>query len=151
LSHRRKLPSPSFAVAVLALVAALGGTAAAAGEITGSDAPETVLKLRVAKDGKLIGTDNDGTVKKAGVGIYDITFDPGPTGSKVPFDLERCAIFATPRVETASTPEEVAADVDVQRLGGTRIFVESTRPLTFGENKITPFLTNVSFDVAAIC
>jgi hypothetical protein len=33
----------------------------------------------------------------------------------------------------------------------TRIFVESTRPLPFGDNKITPFLTNVSFDVAAIC
>jgi hypothetical protein len=32
-----------------------------------------------------------------------------------------------------------------------RIFVEPTRPLPCGENKITPFLTNVSFDVAAIC
>jgi hypothetical protein len=150
MTHRRKLPSPALAVAVVALVAALGGTAVAAGEITGSDAPETVLKLRVAKDGKPIGTGNDGTIKKAGVGIYDITF-ANPTGSKVPLDLERCAIVATPRVETASTPEEVAADVDVQRLGGARIFVMSTRPLPFGENKITPFLTNVSFDVAAIC
>ena len=143
----RRLASPSIAVALAALVVALGGTALAAGA---DDAPETVLKLRVAKDGKLIGTDNDGTVKKAGVGLYDITFD-NPTGSKVPLDLERCAILATPRVETKSTPEEVAADVDVQRLGGTRIFVQSTRMLTFGENKITPFLTNVSFDVAAIC
>lgn len=144
----RRLPTPSFAVALAALVVAFGGTAVA--QIAGSDAPETVLKLRVTMDGKLIGTDNDGTVKKAGVGIYDITFD-NPTGSKVPLDLERCAIVATPRVETSSKPEEVAADVDVQRLGGARIFVESTRPLTFGENKITPFLTNVSFDVAAIC
>jgi hypothetical protein len=144
----RRLPTPSFAVALAALVVALGGTAAA--EIAGSDAPETVLKLRVAKDGKLIGTDNDGTVKKAGVGIYDITFKT-PTGSKVPLDLERCAILATPRVETASKPEEVAADLDVLRLDGARIFVESTRPLPFGEGKITPFLTNVSFDVAAIC
>ena len=66
-------------------------------------------------------------------------------------DLERCTVFATPRVETVSKPEEVAADVDVQRLGGARIFVESTRPLVFGDNKMTPFLTNVSFDVAAIC
>ena len=148
---RRTFLSPSFAVALTALVAALGGTAVAAGEITGSDAPETVLKLRVAKDGKLIGTQNDGTVKKAGVGIYDITFSTGPAGSKVPLNLDDCAIVATPRVETASTPEEVAADVDVQRLGGPRIFVESTRLLPFGENKITPFLTNVSFDVAAIC
>lgn len=89
----------------------------AAGEVTGSDQPETVLKLRVTKDGKLIGTDNDGTVKKAGVGIYDITFNTGPTGSKVPRDVADCA----------------------------------TRLLPFGENKITPFLTNVSFDVAAIC
>ena len=144
----RRLPTPSFAVALAALVVALGGTAVA--QVAGSDAPETVLKLRVAKTGKLIGTDNDGTVKKAGVGLYDITFD-NPTGSKVPLDLERCAIVATPRVETASPPEEVAADVDVQRLDGARILVESTRPLTFGENKITPFLTNVSFDVAAIC
>jgi hypothetical protein len=55
------------------------------------------------------------------VGIYDITFKT-PTGSKLPLDL-----------------------------GGARIFVESTRLLPFGENKITPFLTNVSFDVAAIC
>jgi hypothetical protein len=134
-----------------ALVIAMGGTALAAGEITGSDQPETVLKMRVTKDGKLIGADNDGTVKKAGVGLYDITFETGPTGSKIPLDLEECAIFATARVETGSTPEEVAADVDVQRLGGPRIFVESTRLLPFGENKITPFLTNVSFDVAAIC
>ena len=146
-----KLLSPAFAVALAALVVALGGTALAAGEITGSDAPETVLKMRIAKDGKPIGTDNDGTVKKAGVGIYDITFNTGPTGSKIPLDLERCAIVATPRVETASTPEEVAADVDVQRLGGARIFVESTRLVPFGDNKITPFLTNVSFDVMAVC
>jgi hypothetical protein len=145
-----KLPSPSLAVAVVALVAALGGTAVAADEIIGADTPETVLKLRVAKDGKLIGADNDGTVKKAGVGIYDITFS-NPTGSKLPLELERCAIVATPRVDSASKPEEVAADIDVQRLEGARIFVESTRPLVFGENKITPFLTNVSFDVAAIC
>jgi hypothetical protein len=149
MSTLRKLFSPSTAVAMAALVVAFGGTAVAAGEIGGSDQPETVLKLRVAKDGKLIGTDNDGTVKKAGVGIYDITFNSGPTGPK--FDLEACALLATPRIETQSTPEEVGADLDVQRLGGTRIFVESTRPLPFGENKIMPFLTNVSFDVAAIC
>jgi hypothetical protein len=142
-------PSPAMLVAMVALIAALGGTAIAAGQL--ADTPETVLQLRVAKDGKLIGTDNDGTVKKAGVGIYDITFTAGPTGSKVPLDLERCAIQATPRVETASKPEEIAADVDVQRLGGPRIFVQSTRPLPFGENKITPFLTNVSFDVMAVC
>jgi len=146
-----KLFSPSFAVAVTALVVALGGSAVAADQIIGSDTPETVLQMRVTKDGKLIGTNNDGTVKKAGVGIYDITFSAGPTGGKVPLDLENCAIVATPRVETASKPEEVAADIDVQRLGGPRIFVESTRLVVFGENKITPFLTNVSFDVAAIC
>jgi hypothetical protein len=146
-----RLLSPSFAVALAALVVALGGTAIAAGEIAGSDRPETVLKMRVTKDGKLIGTHNDGTVKKAGVGIYDITFTTGPASSKVPLSLDECAIVATPRVETASTAEEVAADVDVQRLGGARIFVQSTRLLPFGENKITPFLTNVSFDVAAIC
>src|SRR4029078_13077432 len=96
---------------------------------------ETVLKLRVAKDGKLIGTDNDGTVKKAGVGIYDITFNTGPAGGEVALDLERCAIVATQRVEQQSTPEEVNANLDVQRLGGARIFVESTRPLVFGDNK----------------
>ena len=147
----RKFLNPSFAVALAALVVAMGGTALAAGEITGSDAPETVLKLRVAKDGTLIGTDNDGTVKKAGVGIYEITFDTGPTSSKLPLDLENCSVFATPRVQSDSKPEEVAADVDVQRLGGARIYVESTRLLPYGDNKITPFLTNVSFDVAAIC
>ena len=144
-----KLFSPSFAVAVSALVVALGGSAIA--QVATSDTPETVLKLRVTKDGKLIGTDNDGTVKKAGVGIYDITFNTGPAGGKVPLDLERCAVVATTRVETESKPEEIAADLDVQRLGGPRIFVESTRLLPFGENKLTPFLTNVSFDVAAIC
>ena len=146
----RRYLNPSFAVALAALVIAMGGTALAAGEITGSDQPETVLKMRVTKDGKTIGTHNDGTVKKAGVGIYDITFK-SPTGSKLPLDLEECAITATPRIETQSPPEEVAADVDVQRLGGPRIFVMSTRLLPFGDNKITPFLTNVSFDVAAIC
>ena len=142
----RKLLNPSFAVAVTALGIALGGTAVAAQQLDSS--AETVLKLRVTKDGKLIGTDNDGTVKKAGVGIYDITFT---TGTKLPLDLERCTVLATPRVETGSTPEEVNANLDVQRLGGARIFVESTRPLVFGDNKMTPFLTNVSFDVAAIC
>ena len=147
----RTLLTPPVAVAAAAIAVALGGTAMAAGDITGSDAPETVLKLRVTKDGKLIGNNNDGTVKKAGVGIYDITFSAGPTGGKLPLDLESCAIVATPRVETASKPEEVAADLDVQRLGGARIFVESTRLIPFGDNKITPFLTNVSFDVAAIC
>ena len=145
----RKLLNPSFAVAVTALAVALGGTAVAAQQLDSSS--ETVLKLRVAKDGKLIGTDNDGTVKKAGVGIYDITFNTGPAGGKVPLDLERCAIVATQRVEQQSTPEEVNANLDVQRLGGARIFVESTRPLVFGDNKMTPFLTNASFDVAAIC
>jgi hypothetical protein len=147
----RKYLSPSFVVALAALVVAMGGTALAAGEITGSDAPETVLKMRVAKDGKAIGTSNDGTVKKAGVGIYDITFDTGPTGSKIPLNLDDCAIMATPRVQSDSKPEEVAADVDVQRLGGGRIFVESTRLLVLGDDKTTPFLTNLSFDVAAIC
>jgi hypothetical protein len=142
--------SPSFMVALAALVVALGGSAVAAGEITGSDQPETVLKMRISKDGNLIGTDNDGTVKKAGVGIYDVTFDTGPTGSKVPLNLDTCTIFATPRVETQSPASEVSADVDVQRLGGPRIFVISTRPLP-GQNQITPFLTNVSVDVAAIC
>jgi hypothetical protein len=141
--------SPSFAIAAVALFLAVGGGAVATAQIAGSDT--TVLKLRVTKDGKLIGTDNDGTVKKAGVGIYDITFTTGPAGGKVPLDLERCAVVATPRVETASKPDEVAADVDVQRLGGPRIFVESTRLLPFGDNKITPFLTNVSFDVVALC
>jgi hypothetical protein len=145
----RKLLNPSFAVAVTALGIALGGTAVAAQQLDSSS--ETVLKLRVTKDGKLIGTDNDGTVKKAGVGIYDIKFNTGPAGSKVPLDLARCAIVATPRVDHDSKPEEVAADVDVQRLDDGRIFVESTRPLPFGENKITPFLTNVSFDVVAVC
>jgi hypothetical protein len=147
----RRYLNPSFAVALAALVIAMGGSALAAGEITGSDQPETVLKMRVTKDGKTIGTRNDGTVKKPGFGIYDITFKTGPTGSKVPLDLEACAISATPRVETQSPPEEVAADVDVQRLGGARIFVMSTRPLPYGDNKIMPFLTNVSFDVTAIC
>jgi hypothetical protein len=94
---------------------------------------------------------NDGTVKQAGVGVYEITFNTGPTGSKVPLDLENCAVFATTRVQSDSTPEEVAADADVQRLGGARIYVETTRLLPYGDNKITPFLTNVSFDVAAIC
>jgi hypothetical protein len=145
----RKLLNPSFAVAVTALAVALGGTAVAAQQLDSSS--ETVLKLRVTKDGKLIGTDNDGTVKKAGVGIYDITFNTGPVGGKVPLDLERCAIVASQRVEQQSTPEEVNANLDVQRLGGARIFVESTRPLVFGDNKMTPFLTNASFDVAAIC
>ena len=151
MSALRNLRSPSFAVALAALVVALGGTAIAAGQISGSDSPETVLKLRVTKLGQLIGTHNDGTVKKAGVGVYDITFSTGPTGSKVPLDLERCAVFATPRVEQGSTPQEVSADLNVQRLGGSRIFVESTRPVPSGQNSISPFLTNVSFDVAAIC
>jgi hypothetical protein len=141
--------NPSFALAAVALVFAVGGGAVATAQIAGSDT--TVLKMRVTKDGKLIGTDNDGTVKKAGVGIYDITFNTGPTGGKVPLDLERCAVVATTRVDSASKPEEVAADLDVQRLGGPRIFVESTRLLPFGDNKITPFLTNVSFDVVALC
>jgi len=91
--------------------------------------------MRVAKDGKLIGTHNDGTVKKAGVGVYEITFNTGPTGSKVPLDIENCAVFATTRVQSDFTPEEVAVDADVQRLGGARIYVETTRPVPYGDNK----------------
>jgi hypothetical protein len=95
--------------------------------------------MRVAKDGKLIGTHNDGTVKKAGVGIYEITFNTGPTGSKVPLDIENCAVFATPRVQTDSAAGEVSADLDVQRLDSARISVETTRPLVDSDGKITPF------------
>ena len=54
-------------------------------------------------------------------------------------------------MQTDSTAGEVSADVDVQRLDGARIHVETTRPLVYSDGKITPFLTNVSFDVAAIC
>ena len=85
---------------------------------------------QVTKTGQLIGSHNDGTVKKAGVGIYDITFSAGPTGSKVPLDLEDCAVFATPRVETASTPEEVAAAVrflasdEAGYMTGTTLYVD---------------------------
>jgi hypothetical protein len=135
----------SIVVAMTALVVAMGGTALAAGDAS------TTLHMRVTKDGKLIGNNNDGTVRKAGVGIYEITFNPGPTGGKVPLNLDDCAIVATPRVETQSTGEELAANINVQRIGPARIFVESRRPLPFGENKITPFPTNVSFDVAVIC
>jgi hypothetical protein len=142
--------SPSFAVAVTALVVAVGGSAIATAEITGTDGPETVLRLRVARDGKLVGAHNDGTVKKAGVGIYEITFSGGPTGSKIPLDLGDCAIVATPRVEHESTWEEVSADLDVQRLGPSQIYVESTRPVPSGTKNV-PFLINVGFDVAAIC
>src|SRR5512133_3920446 len=112
MSARHRFPSPAFAVA---LVVAFGGSALAARQSTDPDNASTVLRLRVAKDGKLIGPHNDGTVKKAGVGIYDITFSTGPTGSRIPLDLEGCAIVATPRVEHESTPEEVSADLDVQR------------------------------------
>jgi hypothetical protein len=94
---------------------------------------------------------NPSSVKKAGVGIYEITFNTGPTGSKVPLDIENCAVFATPRVDHESKPGEVSADVDVQRLGGARLYVESTQPMVYSDGKILPFLTNVSFDVAAIC
>jgi hypothetical protein len=146
----RRLLNPSFAVALAALVVAVGGGAVATAQIASSDTPETVLRMRVTKDGKTIGTRNDGTVKKAGVGVYEITFSTGPTGSKVPLNLDDCAIVATPRVEHDSTQEEVAADVDVQRLGVARIFVETTRPV-LGQNKIATFLQNASFDVAAIC
>ena len=76
---------------------------------------------------------------------------PGRPAPRCRWTWSAARSSATPRVETLSTPEEVAADVDVQRLGGPRILVESTRLLPFGENKITPFLTNVSFDVVAIC
>jgi hypothetical protein len=85
----RRLRTPSFAVALAALVVALGGTAAA--EIAGSSA-STTSRSRRRRDRSCRWTSS-----------------------------------------------------------GARIFVESTRLLPFGENKITPFLTNVSFDVAAIC
>jgi hypothetical protein len=62
----RKFLNPSFAVALAALVVAMAGTALAAGEITGSDTPETA---------------------------------------------------------------------DVQRLGGVRIYVQTTRLLTFGDTR----------------
>jgi hypothetical protein len=144
-----KLLTPSFAVSVAALFVALGGSAVAAGVL--DDSPETVLRMSVAKDGKLAGAHNDGTVRKAGVGLYELTFSAGPTGSKVPLDLRDCAIVATPRVEFTSPQSEVLANVDVVRKGGETVFVQATRPLVFGDNQMTPFLTNVAFDAVAIC
>jgi hypothetical protein len=106
---------------------------------------------RTGKDGKLVGGHNDATVRKAGVGLYKLTFTSGLTGSKVPLDLTDCAVVATPRVETTSPLPEVMAGVDIVRQGGARVLVQSTRPLVFGANQMTPFLTNVAFDAAAIC
>src|ERR1700754_1430884 len=121
-----KLLTPSFAVALAALFVALGGSAVAAGVL--DDSPETILRMSVAKDGKLTGARNDGTVRKAGVGLYELEFKAGPTGTKVPLDLSGCAIVATPQIEITAPQSEVLADVDVIRKGGATVLVQATRP-----------------------
>jgi hypothetical protein len=145
----RKLLNP-FAVALAALVVLLRGSAIAAGAITGSDEPETVLRMRVTRDGKPIATHND----------------HGQEGRRrhprhhLQHRCERFQVAVEPRRvrDRRHAARRARVDtgggrrgLDVQRLAGFRIFVESTRPVPRGDNQITPFPTSVTFDGMAVC
>jgi hypothetical protein len=70
--------TPSFVVAVLALLVAVGGTGYAAGKINSGDIKDGTIKSRDVKDGALTGVD----VKDGSLGTTEVT-DGSLTGTDV--------------------------------------------------------------------
>ena len=162
--------TPSLAVSLVALVAALGGTAVAAGELVTrpdqvadgviesrhiadgtvqrSDLEHQYYRVRSTYKGELIGDRNDGTVTRVGEGHYIVRFPsllPGPRGSS---PIAECAVSATARMNpnpvntTTMTVALLPEDYNAVR-------VYSTKPHHdwVGEFKFQ----DVTFDLVAIC
>jgi hypothetical protein len=173
---RSRRLSPSLVVAALALMAAGGGTALAAGEIITSPsqiAPRVIdsrhirphgvtrvelqrpaLHVRVSREAELLGDHNDGTVRKLFTGRYEVKFNTdavdSPTDPKGrPFSLDDCSVVATPRFGGVSTFYEHGATLHVLQNDAT-VTISSTAPVVSNGN-ITYLSTDVAFDVAAIC
>ncbi len=71
--------SPSFAVAVLALVVAAGGTGYAAGKVTSGDIVDNTIQSRDVRNGALTGRD----VKDSSLGRRDLDHACGPREAAV--------------------------------------------------------------------
>jgi hypothetical protein len=177
MSNRRsRRLSPSLAVAALALTAATGGTAFAAGElitdpsqiaprvidsrhirphgIARSNLQRPALRVRVSREAELLGDHNDGTVRKLNTGRYEVTFntdavDDATDPKARPFSLDDCAVVATPRFGGVSTFYEHGATLHVLQ-NDAKVTISSTSPVVANGN-ISYLPTDVAFDVAAIC
>ena len=156
---------PSLAVASVALAAALCGTAVAAGEIitrpdqvaadvidsrhvrpgaiTRADLDHPALRVRVSREGEVIGS-GDATARRLTVGRYQIRFRD-PSGSKAPVPLDDCAITATPATL-------VAPALGVTRSGVGEIIVWSSRTTNVNASgAVSSRSEDVAFDVIAVC
>jgi hypothetical protein len=138
--------TPSFAISIVALVAALGGTAVAAQEIAQPD--DKVMHVRSDGKGGLVGNGNDGTAEKVGVGEYVVRFPsilPGPRGELPIMD---CAITGTARSNpnpvntTTITVNPIPADFNA-----VRVYTSKPHHDKIGEFK----RQDMSFDVVAAC
>jgi hypothetical protein len=171
--HRRpKRLTPSFGLALIALFAALTGTAFAAdfvidnpnqvapGVITGlhikqqaigkPDLDDPYLKVRVAANGAELGNKNDTGfpgVQKVGTGVYDVTFNSTTiNGADGTFDetllSKNCATIATPRFAVRQLYVE----------GPTPLRPDTVRVNTFGlQNNGLFRLEDNAFDLAVVC
>lgn len=167
--------SPSFAVAVAALVAATGGSAVAAGElITSADQiasevidgrhikPRSVakgdletpaLRIRVTSDGQLVGDDNDGTVQRRGTANYIVRFSAAAlgdgSGPRTPVALDRCAVVASPR-DVRTETRGVTLQLSPRGSGSGIVLVTATKP-TLTDQVLGITRQDTAFDIAAIC
>jgi hypothetical protein len=122
---RNKRPSPALVVAVLALVAALGGTAVAAKKIRGSQIKKTAIKAKHIKDGNVtepkLGFDAKSYAKVSGPGLVTqsrgvVAVSRNRTG-RYCFDLAFTAnnAVATP---DGTTPRGTTTQTQVPAAGG---------------------------------
>lgn len=166
--------SPSTLIATAALVAAMGGTAVAAGEVitrpdqvaddvvesrhvragavSRSDLERPYFHVRVSKEGQLIGSGNDGTVQRVGVtspipGVYDVRFR---NGGKAGLPVDNCAITATPM---GNEPERTVGIFRNPSNGppGTVRFLWRTFKINNDGETFTSKLEDTAFDVIAVC
>jgi hypothetical protein len=162
--------TPSFAVSVVALVAALGGTAVAAGElitrsdqvaddviqsrhirdgaVARADLERTYLRVRTNSKGQLLGAGNDGTVTREGVGQYLVRFPsllPGPRGT---MPIADCAVTGSARINSnpINTTTVTVYDHPVD-FNAVRVFTTKPHHDVVGEFK----RQDASFDLVAIC
>ena len=168
---------PSTIIATAALVAALGGTAYAAGEIITS--PEQLkdgvvtsqkipresvsnlrlkdpqLKLRVRGNGTSNGAGDGSVVRAPGApkGTYDVTFDqPVLNGGKDGSDTvvtENCAVTATAR--SAAAPPSTALDVAPVMFAMRTIGPNTVRVFTAAPDGTGTRPVDTSFDIMASC
>jgi hypothetical protein len=161
----------------MALVAATGGSAIAAGElitrsdqiapgvidgdhirphsIAKTDVEHATLRLRVTSDGGMLRDTGDGTAKRVGFGQYLVRFNQdaidgdvgGPRNTRW---LDHCAVVATPRKSLTFGPgSEPGAMVSVQPAGDPSAVVVSTTEPDYELGRSV--LRDTPFEITAIC